>query len=83
MGIDLISITSMMEVLKTEGAGNITQDIQAAMEEACTNLEFFCGVGFNLGKVAKSNASEMTKARAAKMRDEISKLCGMTFNEPD
>lgn len=84
MGIeDLKSINAMMESLKNEGAEHISKEIQTAMDEASTGTEFYVGVGYVLGKVAKSQASEMTKARAAKLRNEISKLIDFTFDEPE
>lgn len=73
----------MMESLKNEGAAHITQEIQDAMDAACTGTEFYAGVGFVMGKVAKSKASEMTKVRAAKLRNEIAELIDFTFHEPE
>lgn len=84
MGIEnLESINAMIEALKKEGVAEISQEIQDAMDRASTGTEFYSGVGFVLGKVAKSQASEITKARALKMRKEIEELIDCTFFEPE
>lgn len=84
MGIeDFKSIHAMMESLKNEGAAHISQEMQDAIDGASTGTELYAGVGFVLGKVAKSQASEMTKARAAKLRNEIAELIDCTFKEPE
>lgn len=84
MGIeDFKSIRAIIESLRNEGAAHISQEIQDAMDGASTGTELYAGVGFTLGKVAKSQASELTKARALKIRKEISDLIDMTFNEPE
>ncbi|MNK95047.1 hypothetical protein D3C87_1152710 [compost metagenome] len=84
MGIENFeSIDALIEMLKKEGASDIAQQIQDAIDRASTGTELYAGVGFVMGKVAKSQVSEVTKARAAKIRNEISELIDMTFNEPE
>ena len=84
MGIENFeSIDAIIEMLKQEGVSDIAQQIQDAIDGASTGTELYAGVGFTLGKVAKSQASELTKARALKIRKEISELIDMTFNEPE
>ena len=84
MGIENFEgIDAIIEMLKQEGVSDIAQQIQDAIDGASTGTELYAGVGFTLGKVAKSQASELTKARALKIRKEISELIDMTFNEPE
>lgn len=84
MGIeDLKSIRATIELLTDEGCANISQEIQDAIDGAATGTELYVGVGYALGKVAKSQVSEMTKARAAKLRNEIAEFANFTFHEPE
>ena len=84
MGIESFeSIDALMEMLRKEGASDIAQQIQDAIDSASTGTELYAGVGFVIGRVAKSKVSETTKARAVKIRKEISELIDMTFKEPE
>jgi hypothetical protein len=80
MGIENFeSIDALMETLKKEGASDITLKIQDAIDSASAGTELYAGVGFEVGRVAKSKVSEMTKARAVKIRNEIAELIDFSF----
>jgi hypothetical protein len=75
MGIDnLENFHSMIEVLKKEGAPDIAAEIKDALTGANMGTEMYGTVSLVLKKVAQSQVSEMTKARAVKMRKEIAQL---------
>lgn len=82
MGIENFeSIKAMMEMLKKEGSPDIAQEMQDAIRGTNIGTELFGNVGLVLKKVARSQVSEMTKARAVKMRKEISVLIKFKFED--
>ena len=69
--MELENFHSIIEILRQEGAPEIAQEIQDQINTAMMGTELYGNVGLILKKVATSNVSELTKARAHKMRKDI------------
>lgn len=69
--MELENFYPMIEMLKKEGASEIAEEIQKAIGSAVMGTEMYGNVGLILKKVATANVSDMTKARAHKMRKDI------------